>query len=97
MRVFMIPMYNLEILIRIFSDEELYKFQYLRKRIETEIVTVEMICKWCIAQGIQYNMRFRYYRFEKHSINYNIYFWIKYQLLKKELKNIKRYTSRLIQ
>lgn len=88
MKVYMIPMYNLEIQIRILSDEELYKFQYLLKRIETEIVTAETICKWCIVHGIQYNIRFRYYKFEKRNINYNIYFWIKYQLLKQKLKNL---------
>lgn len=90
MQYFLIPIFNVDILIKIYDATELYKFQYLKKIVETEIITVESICKWCIVQGIKVETRYKYYVYDEKSIYRNIKHYIDYIIMKENLKKFKK-------
>lgn len=86
MQYFLIPIFNIDILIKIHNETELYKFQYLKRIIETEIITVESICNWCILQGIQVEIRYKYYVYNEKSVYRNIKHYIDYIIMKEKIK-----------
>ena len=51
---YMIDIYNVSIIIKAETESEKYYMDIFRKEIETKLVTVESICKWCILHHIQY-------------------------------------------
>lgn len=87
---YLIPIFNIEILITVYDEKELYQFQYLKRRIETEIITVEAICKWCIMHGIIVETKYKYYRYEEKNIYRNILHFIDYMIMKENLNKFKK-------
>ena len=89
MQYFLIPIFNIDILIKIYDATELYKFQYLKKIVETEIITVESICKWCIVQGIEFETRYKYYKYKEKRLYRNIRHFIEYLIMKENIKKFR--------
>lgn len=87
---YMIPMYNIVILVKIETESEAYQFEYYKTRIEKEPITVESICKWCIVHNIRYGIKYRFYKYRQKIIIYNIINLIRYMQMIKSLKKFKK-------
>lgn len=88
---YMIDIYNVSIIIKVKTESEKYYIDIFKQQIETERVTIESICKWCILHHIQYGIKFKYYKYHRNTICKNIKYLIEYIGMKKDLKNFKRY------
>ena len=86
---YMIDIYNVSIIIKVKTESEKYYMETFREEIETEKVSVESICKWCILHHIQYGIKFKYYKYHRNTIGKNIKYLIEYIEMKKDLKNFK--------
>ena len=87
---YMIDIYNISIIIKAETESEKYFIEVFRKEIETERITVERICKWCILHHIQYGIKFKYYKYPINTIGKNIKYLIKYIRMKKRLNKFRK-------
>lgn len=90
LRFYMIDIYNVSIIIKVETELEEYCMEIFRKEIETQCITVESICKWCILHHITYGIKFKYYKYHKYTIYKNIKNLIEYNKMKKKLKNLSK-------
>lgn len=89
-KFYMIDIYNINIIIKTKTETEKYYVDTFKKKIETENVSVETICKWCVFHHIQYGIKFKYYKFNENTISKNIKYWIEYMVMKKSLEKLKK-------
>lgn len=90
-----IDIYNISIIIKVKTESEKYYMDIFRKEIETEWVTVESICKWCIRHHIQYGIKFRYYKYRRNIVAKNIKCLIEYIEMKNNLDKMKKVIDNL--
>lgn len=86
---YMIDIYNVSIIIKIETESEKYFIDVFRKEIETEWVSGEHVCKWCILHHIKYGIKFKYYKYRRNTISKNIKYLIEYIAMKKKFKKIR--------
>lgn len=86
-RFYKIDMYNVNIIIKACGESEIYNMECFRKVIESEPVSAEDICKWCINHNLIYGVKFKPYKYRKDSIRNNIIGFIKYRKIRKLKKN----------
>lgn len=87
---YMIDIYNVSIIIKAETEAEKYYMDILKKKIETERVTIENICKWCILHHVQYKIKFKYYKYHRNTIGNNIKYLIEYIVMKKNIKTLEK-------
>lgn len=87
-RFYMIDIYNVSIIIKVETELEEYCMEIFRKEIETQCITVESICKWCILHHIQYGIKFKYYKYPRNTIGKSLKYLIEYIIMKKDLEKL---------